>query len=72
MKADSVDAAEEMKQEVEEDITAQDLGDIEKAIEDQARHYRGEIAEVVEDLDEYKEVTVGLVYKTSLSHLSLG
>lgn len=43
------------KIEDEEDITAQDLGDIEKAIEEQAKHYKDEIAEVAEELDEYKE-----------------
>lgn len=42
--------------EEEDNITAQDLDAIEKAIEDQARHYKDEIAEVAEELDEYKEV----------------
>lgn len=51
-----VDKAEKIKEvPVDEDITAQDLGDIERAIEDQARHYEDEMEEVKEDLDEYKE-----------------
>ncbi|XP_053389987.1 mitochondrial proton/calcium exchanger protein-like, partial [Mercenaria mercenaria] len=48
-----VDKAEKIEE--DQDITAQDLGDIEKAIEDQAQHYKDEIAEVAEELDEYKE-----------------
>jgi beta-N-acetylglucosaminidase len=52
---EKVDKAEKIED--EDNITAKDLGDIEKAIEDQAKHYKDELAEVAEDLDEYKEVS---------------
>ncbi|XP_052225743.1 mitochondrial proton/calcium exchanger protein-like isoform X2 [Dreissena polymorpha] len=39
----------------EDNITAKDLGDIEKAIEDMAKHHKDELSEVKEDLQEYHE-----------------
>ena len=39
-----------------DDITSKDLGIIEQAIEDMAKHHQDEFEEVKEDLDEYIEV----------------
>ena len=70
-----VDKAEKIEE--DDNITAKDLGDIEKAIEDQARHYKDELAEVAEDLDEYKEVnyllsvsvSIATVIRTSITNI---
>ncbi|WAR22658.1 LETM1-like protein [Mya arenaria] len=42
-------------EDIEEDITAKDLGEIEKAIEDMAKHHKDELSEVKGDLDNYTE-----------------